>query len=84
MCRPHQLGCATELRSFACRGDDRYGFTPTNECTGVGFDPGPRLDRQGLAGNHRLVEQHAAIMKPHIGGNDTTQGKLDHISRNDL
>jgi hypothetical protein len=52
--------------------------------------PHPLTEQIGLQrakrprGIHRLVEQHAANMKLHIGGNDTTEGKLDHISRNDL
>jgi len=41
---------------------------------------GSGFNRHRLAGKHGLIEQNAAIDKPHIGCNHAAERKLDYIA----
>ena len=63
----HQFRCLAELRARPGRRDLAHRFAAPHECPCKGRGPRGRLNGQGFAGEHRLVEQEVTIEQPDVG-----------------
>ena len=76
----HQFGGASEFAARARRGDFGDGLAALHQRPGIGLVAWTGFDRQRLAGDHRLVEQHAPRDQADIGGDHGAETELDNIA----
>ena len=75
----HEFGGATEKGCRSGCGDHGNGFTAAHQRAGIGELADACFNRDRLAGQHRLIEDHRAFENAHIGGNDGGQRQLHDI-----
>jgi hypothetical protein len=81
---PHQLGRSTEFRARSRRRHLGQRLAAPNQRASKRLASRPGLDRQRLAGDHRLVEKDIAGDEAHIGGDDAAERQLHQIAWNQL
>ena len=69
MLTTHAVLTSSAVRPLTGCGDDCDKLASTYERSSICVDSGSRLDREGLLGDHRLVEQDGAARR-RISAND--------------
>ncbi len=79
-----EFGGTTEIGVLAGGGDLRNGFAAPHQPAGIDGVAALPLDRDRLAGEHRLIDEERPFNDPQIGRDDLAERKLHDVVGNEV
>jgi hypothetical protein len=75
-----EFGAAPEFRARARCCNFSHRLAPPDKRAGISLKARPGFNRDGFAGEQRLIDEDGAVYQSNIGGNNGTERQLHHVS----